>query len=193
MKGGSNLGITNAEQAAAAPYAAPDGGEPAEDTAAGLPEPESGAPYTPAPQETAVTYTEPGPAAAELTAEGFGDAVQVDMGDVVLQSAGRIVQMDVTVKNVCPGRRVALAAILTEVDANGNEYDRGMKAFTIPAHNGPGCRDVLVSCIRFVLPEDLNVSGTQDSPLCDARRLKARFIAHNIDTDYACCGANITL
>ena len=48
---------------------------------------------------------------------------------------GCIIQMDVTIKNVCPGKRVALAAILTEVDEHGMEYQRGMKALTIPAHS----------------------------------------------------------
>lgn len=41
------------------------------------------------------------------------------------------------------------------------EYQRGMKAITIPAHNFPTCRDILVKCIKFVLPEDLSVSGGQ--------------------------------
>lgn len=42
-----------------------------------------------------------------------------------LESLGRILQLDVTVKNVCPNKRVALAVILTEVDEHGtgNEND----------------------------------------------------------------------
>lgn len=92
-----------------------------------------------------------------------------------------------TVKNVCPNRRVALAIILTEMDENGMEYQRGMKAITIPAHQYPTCRDVLVKCVKFVLPEDLNVSGGTPRSLCGPRNLKVRFIAHNIDTDYRCC------
>lgn len=39
------------------------------------------------------------------------------------------------------------------------EHQRGMKAMTIPAHSYPSCRDVLVKCIKFVVPEDLDVSG----------------------------------
>ena len=39
------------------------------------------------------------------------------------------------------------------------QYQRGSKAMTIPAHNFPTCRDVLVKCIKFVLPEDLDISG----------------------------------
>ena len=112
----------------------------------------------------------------------------VDLGKTDLQSLGRIVQLDVTVKNVCPNRRVALAVILTEMDDTGLEHQRGMKAITIPAHHAATCRDVLVKCIKFVLPEDLDVSCSANA-ICNERKLRARFIAHNIDTDYRCCAA----
>ena len=116
---------------------------------------------------------------------------QPDKGSAMIVDAHRlqwnIEQLDVTVKNVCPNRRVALAIILTEMDENGMEYQRGMKAITIPAHQYPTCRDVLVKCVKFVLPEDLNVSGGTPRSLCGPRNLKVRFIAHNIDTDYRCC------
>ena len=140
-----------------------------------------------------VVHPEPCPQPVDLSVDGCSDAVLVDLGDTYLESLGRIIQMDVTVKNVCPGRRVALAAILTEVDQNGEEHQRGMKAFTLPAHYGPSCRDVLVKCIRFVVPEDLDVSGSDPRALCNQRNFKARFIAHNIDTNYRCCEGTVTL
>lgn len=137
-----------------------------------------------------VVHPEPCPEPVDLTVEGCQDSVLVDLGDVYLGSQGRIIQMDVTIQNVCPGKRVALAAILTEVDQDGMEYQRGMKAFTIPAHSAPVCRDVRVKCIKFVVPEDLNVSG---AAMCSPRKFKARFLANNIDTDYRCCESTITL
>lgn len=137
-----------------------------------------------------VVHPEPCPEPVDLTVEGCQDSVLVDLGDVYLGSQGRIIQMDVTIQNVCPGKRVALAAILTEVDQDGMEHQRGMKAFTIPAHRAPVCRDVLVKCIKFVVPEDLNVAGTA---MCSPRKFKARFLANNIDTDYRCCESTITL
>lgn len=137
-----------------------------------------------------VVHPEPCPEPVDLTVEGCQDSVLVDLGDVYLGSQGRIIQMDVTIQNVCPGKRVALAAILTEVDQDGMEHQRGMKAFTIPAHSAPVCRDVLVKCIKFVVPEDLNVSGTA---MCSPRKFKARFLANNIDTAYRCCESTITL
>ena len=132
------------------------------------------------------------PIPVDLNVEGCSDALLVDMGDTYLESLGRIIQMDVTIKNVCPGKRVALAVILTEVDSEGMEYQRGMKTVTIPAHDAPTCRDVLVKCIKFVVPEDLDVSGDAEA-ICNQRKFKARFIAHNIDTDYRCCESEFTL
>lgn len=133
------------------------------------------------------------PLPVDLTIQSCSDAVVVDTGDVYLESMGTILQMDVTVKNVCPQKRVALAVILTEVDENGTEYQRGTKAVTIPAHSYPSCRDVLVKCIKFVVPKDLDVSGGSTQTMCSPRQFKARFIAHNIDSDYRCCESVLTL
>lgn len=137
-----------------------------------------------------VVYPEECPEPVDLTVTDCQDSVVVDLGDVYLQSQGRIIQMDVTVKDVCPGKRVALAAILTEVDRDGMEHQRGMKAITIPAHNFQVCRDVRVKCIKFVVPEDLSLS---EGAMCAPRKFKARFLANNIDTDYRCCEADITV
>ena len=137
-----------------------------------------------------VAHPEQCPDPVDLNVEGCQDSILVDLGDVYLEPQGRIIQMDVTIKNVCPGKRVALAAILTEVDQDGIEHQRGMKSITIPAHSFPVCRDVLVKCIKFVVPEDLSVSG---GAMCSPRKFKARFLANNIDTDYRCCESAVTL
>lgn len=116
------------------------------------------------------------------------DSVEINGGDIRLESLGRIIQLDVTLKNICPNRRVALAVILTEVDDHGMEHKRGMKAMTIPAHTKQNCSDVIVRCIKFVVPEDLNVSSKTDS-ICHDRNFKARFIANYIDNDFECCNS----
>ena len=126
------------------------------------------------------------PESVDLTVDGCQDTLEFDAGGLGLESLGRIVQLSVTLQNVCPNRRVALAVILTEVDDQDVEYRRGMKTVLIPAHTGDTCRDVMVRCIKFVLPESLNVSGTVNS-ICNARNFRARFIANYIDNDFACC------
>ena len=126
------------------------------------------------------------PEPIEVTIDGCEDAVEFDAGDLELQSLGCIVQLDVTLKNICPNKRVALAAIITEVDQHGIEYKRGLKTMTVPAHTRSTCQDVTVRCIKYVLPEDLDVSGPTNS-ICNGRNFKARFIAHYIDNDFDCC------
>lgn len=121
-----------------------------------------------------------------LTVDGCEDSIEFDAGELGLESIGRIVQLDVTLRNVCPNKRVALAVLLNEVDDEGNEYKRGMKVLTIPAHTADSCRDVTVRCIKFVLPEGLDLTQTPDS-MCDSRNLRARFIANYIDNDFDCC------
>lgn len=126
------------------------------------------------------------PDPVDITINGCKDSLEFDAEDLELESLGRILQLDVRLKNICPHKRVALAVILTEVDNHGIEHQRGMKTMTIPAHNLDTCRDVTVRCVKFVLPEDLDVSGS-DKVTCNSRNLKARFIAHYIDNDFSCC------
>lgn len=130
------------------------------------------------------------PEPVDITVDGCEDAIEIDAGDLELESLGRIVQLYVTLKNVCPHKRVALAVIFNEVDEHDIEYKRGLKTLTIPAHTQTSCHDVVVRCIKFVLPESLDVSGKTGS-ICNKRRFKARFIAHYIDHDFDCC--NIVL
>ena len=134
-----------------------------------------------------VVRPEPCPLPVDVTVDGCEDSVVFDAGNVYLESTGRILQLDINLKHVCPNRRVALGVILTEVDQEGNEHQRGMKTMTIPAHTYPECRDILVKCVKFVLPEDLDVSGETPEATCNARNLRARIIAHNIDSDFQCC------
>ena len=131
-------------------------------------------------------FPEECPEPVDITIDGCEDSVEFDAGDLKLESLGRILQLDVTIRKVCPGKRVALAVILTEVDDKDKEYKRGLKTLVIPAHYRAECRDVTVRCIKFVLPEELDVSGDADS-ICNKRKFRARFIAHYIDNDFECC------
>ena len=134
-----------------------------------------------------VVQPEPCPVPVELTMEGCQDSLVFDLGDTYLESLGRILQLNVTIKDVCPGKRVALAVFLTEVGFDGQEHSRGLKTMVIPAHQASGCRDIQVKCIKFVLPEELDVSGGLPEAICNPRKFKARVIAHVIDTDFRCC------
>ncbi len=134
-----------------------------------------------------VVQPEPCPVPVELTMEGCQDSLVFDLGDTYLESLGRILQLNVTIKDVCPGKRVALAIFLTEVGFDGQEHSRGLKTMVIPAHQASGCRDIQVKCIKFVLPKELDVSGGLPEAICNPRKFKAWVIAHAIDTDFRCC------
>lgn len=195
----SELGVTNSQSAVLEFYvrhAADSGGKKRVNQSVQYSDAEGNLVAFPDPEVTVdcdvVVHPEPCPTPVELVAKGCQDSVLVDLGDVSLSSQGRILQLDVTIKNVCPNRRVALAVILTELDENDMEHQRGMKAMTIPAHSYPSCRDVLVKCIQFVVPEDLDVSGGATDALCNRRRFRARFLANSIDTDYRCCESVVT-
>ena len=140
-----------------------------------------------------VVTPEPCPTPVNFTVDGCQDSAEVDPGDVYLESTGRIVELNLTVKNVCPHRRTALGIILTEIDCAGKEHPRGMKTVTLPAHSAPSCRDIRVKCIKFILPDNLDVSCSQGGSMCGARNLRVRVIAHNIDTAYRCCDMIMTI
>ncbi|MGN0505749.1 MAG: VWA domain-containing protein [Lachnospiraceae bacterium] len=136
-----------------------------------------------------VEHIEPCPEPVEVKIDGCEDSVEYDAGELALESLGRILQLDVTLKRVCPNRRVALAVILTEVDDKDKEHKRGLKTILVPAHTRDTCTDVKIRCIKFVLPEALDVSGTTDG-ICDKRKFKARFLANYVDNDFECCKAH---
>ena len=138
-----------------------------------------------------VTTPEGCPEPVEVTMDGCQDFVSVDLGDTYLQSQGRILEVRATLHNVCPDKRVALAVLLSEVDEKGKEHPRGMKTVTVPVHHCPACRNVLVRGIRFILPEDLNVSGTPGK-LCTPRNLRVRLFSQYVDYDFQCCNVTVT-
>lgn len=127
---------------------------------------------------------EPCPEPVDIVFSGCEDSIEFDAGDLCLISLGRILQLDVTLKNICPNKRVALAVLLNEVDDEGNETTKGIKTLTIPAHTNRTCKDITIRCIKFVLPEE-------SCSVCSPKNLRARFIANYIDFNFQCCNIEI--
>ena len=125
------------------------------------------------------------PEPVDIHVTGCEEFIQFDAGEITLEDTGRILQLDVNLLNVCPDRRVALAVVLTEIDQNGVEEPRGIKFFSIPAHTLPNCSDLLVTCIRFILPDE-------GVGLCAERNFRAQFMAHYIDNGFSCCPGILT-
>lgn len=133
-----------------------------------------------------IVITEPCPETFDLEINGCTEAIEFNAGDLELTNLGRILQLDATIKNVCPNKRVALAIMVNEVDDFDVEYKRGFKVLTIPAHTLDTCQDILIRCIKFVLPEELNATNTLNM-MCTSRKFRVSFIANYIDYDFDCC------
>lgn len=128
-----------------------------------------------------------------FTMVGCEDFKKVDVGDICLQDQGRVIQLEGSIPNVCPSKRIALAVCLFEVDRKGKEQPRGVRVLTVPAHHGPGCKTVKVRCVTFVVPEDQDCprTGSERPGCCDERceekHFKVRCIAQALDSNIRCC------
>lgn len=122
------------------------------------------------------------PKSNEIVVEKCVDEyVEYNLNDIYLDDTGKILEVKLKLKSICPNKRVALAVILTEKDTLGNEQKRGMKIMTIPAHQLEGCKDINIEKIRFILPDDISLAG-----VCEERLFNVRAMAHYIDSGYNC-------
>lgn len=126
---------------------------------------------------------------------GCDESVTFDAGELEVCSSGSILKVDLTLHDVCPDKRVALAVVLTEVDYRGKEHSRGMKTLTVPAHHHKCSDDIKVSSLRFVLPDDLNIGKKvyieekdKCKDKCKKRYFKARIMTNYVDNNFLCCG-----
>lgn len=118
--------------------------------------------------------------------ERFEDYKLCAINNVQTEQQGRILDLSLTLRSVQPGKRVAVGVVLTEVDTSGNEYPRGTKILTVPAHYNACCKDVEVAATRFILPEDISVD-TEPGACSDRRHFIARVTAHYIDMKQGSC------
>lgn len=95
---------------------------------------------------------------------------------------GRTLDVEMTLRDVCPGRRVAVGMELSEVDENGREHSCGFRAVTVPAHNRSAACDIGVERVRFILPESARADNDR-SGLCGCRRhFVLRTVNHYVDS-----------
>lgn len=118
-----------------------------------------------------VVRPDPCPEPREICLRGCEDAVEAELGDLFIASPGRIVELNVNIRAVCPHKRVALAVLLEDCFEGGF---RSLKTFTLPAHCGSGCRDLRVEGIRFAVPDSVCH--------CQKRRMRVSLLANYMDT-----------
>lgn len=96
------------------------------------------------------------------------------------ERSGKVLLVDMTLKNVCPCRRVAVGYHVSELDTSGNEHARGFKALTVAPHYNCRASDVQVPRVRFLLPENENTE--EGCPSDGTRRFIVRSEAHYADS-----------
>ena len=124
-------------------------------------------------------FEEPLPDPIDFSIGACVSELTYDLDNIVLEGLGRTIRFNTTIKNVCPNKRVALGVYLYELNDDDEEFHRGTKIFTVPAHTCEGCQDVHFNNITFVLPEDLSLNNC--ARMCCARNLRVKTIAHYID------------
>ena len=115
--------------------------------------------------------TEDCPTPVDVVAGPCVDSVSADLGDVAVPGMGRMMEVSLTLKHVCPGRQVSVGILVTEV-LPGGEVTRGFKAVAVPAQQGDVCADIQVKNIHFVLPEPAGAS------MCQQRTFRVRAFAN---------------
>ncbi len=95
----------------------------------------------------------------DITVEGCSDYAEVELSGTYLNPPVRVIEIDVTVKDVHPGEELPMMVSLAEAGTDGYGHCQGTRSVTVPAHEFPTCRDVMIRRIRFEVPEDVNMSG----------------------------------
>jgi len=95
----------------------------------------------------------------DITVEVCSDNAEVELSDTYLKAHMRVIEIDVTVKDVRPGDRMPMMVSLAETGTDGHGYWHDTRAVTVPAHEFPTNRDVMIRRVRFEVPEDAKVSS----------------------------------
>ena len=122
---------------------------------------------------------DPCPEPQEIEFEGCQDYLAYDLGDYVIDNVGRILELSLTIKNVCPNKKVAVAILLNEIDDYGVEHKKAIKIISIPAHTNNKCKDIKLTNIKLVLPEE-------DNNMCGRKKFAARALINYIDNNPIC-------
>ena len=126
-----------------------------------------------------VIVVDPCPTPQNIEFKGCQDYLAYDLGDYVLDDLGRILELSLTIKNVCPNKKVAVAVMLNEIDDYGVEHKKAIKIISIPAHTNNKCKDIKLTNIKLVLPEE-------DNNMCETKKFVARALVNYIDNNPIC-------
>lgn len=126
-------------------------------------------------------FTPDRPHVVDVYAGPCEDSIFCRAGGVTLAQQGRILQVDFTLRGVCPQQQTCVGVIVTELTESGAEEARGFKSLVIPAPGGETCQDVHVMCVSFVLPD--GPGGCRAG-----RHLRVRILANPMGCAWNGCG-----
>ena len=96
-----------------------------------------------------------------------------------LSGIGRYLELSVTIRSVCPNKRIAVGLALYEKIGSCNKVLKGHKAF-VASHSERCCSDITLNNIHFILPEEI-AETCDTSSLCHKRNFELEFTSHYID------------
>lgn len=119
----------------------------------------------------------------EFQIQGCNDHVRYNAGTLPLSGQGRLINASVTLRRVCPGRKIALGVTLVELDRCNRGRNRAFKAYEVTVPSGSGCiSNLQVRDIFFVVPETSSLNG-DTATMCGTRRFKILATANYLDTN----------
>lgn len=90
--------------------------------------------------------------------EGCDNIKNCNLGSRFVDEQGKILDLSLTLKDVCPLKRTAVAIALYEIGSCHSKQLIALKVKTIPASGGTERQDVCLEDIRFVIPDDIDTS-----------------------------------
>lgn len=104
--------------------------------------------------------------------EGCCEQVNRDLGSINIANLGQIINVSLTLRNVCPNRKIAVAITLVEIDQCCHEHQRAFRVFEIQTPS-TSCGNLRVNDLRFAIPVE---------NACQKRRFRFLVTANYSDT-----------
>ena len=123
----------------------------------------------------------------DVRLQGYGNVVSCDLGEVTVQTQGRVLDLSLRLVGACPGSRTAVAVSVCELDPAGREYPRGLRTLLVGPDALAEDGSAELRGIRFILPEELDVCGQPGGDMGNERRIRVRAFAHPVDVNYISC------
>lgn len=114
----------------------------------------------------------------EIIINNCDTVVCQDLGDFYPDSEGCILELSLTLRNVCRGRRIVAGILLSEVDRRGEEFTIGFRTFEVSSQETQMHDDIEISGIRFIIPGNDGSNGQ--------RKFVTEVISHYIDFNTNC-------